>query len=76
MIKRLLTILTFTAAFTSSCAFAKEEPKEDINTYELLNIFGEVMERTKASYVEEETDKNYYYYKTKEIKETIKYNFK
>ena len=57
MIKRLLTILTFTAAFTSSCAFAKEEPKEDINTYELLNIFGEVMERTKASYVEEETDK-------------------
>ena len=32
-------------------------PKEtDADTYELLNLFGEVMERTKASYVEEVTD--------------------
>ena len=40
-------------------ALAKKEtkptPKED--TYELLNLFGEVMERAKASYVEEVDDK-------------------
>ena len=36
---------------------AKEPKKEDINTYELLNLFGEVLERTKISYVEEVTDK-------------------
>jgi len=35
---------------------AKKEEKE-IDTYELLNLFGEVMERTKMSYVEEVTDK-------------------
>ncbi len=33
----------------------KPEPRED--TYELLNLFGEVMERAKASYVEEVDDK-------------------
>lgn len=39
---------------------AKSESKEaadQISTYELLNIFGEVMDRTKSSYVEEVTDK-------------------
>ena len=36
---------------------AKKSNSEDINTYELLNLFGEVLERTKLSYVEEVTDK-------------------
>ncbi len=36
---------------------AKTETKEKpANTYELLNLFGEVMERTKATYVEEVSD--------------------
>ena len=34
---------------------AKSEPKAD--TYELLNLFGEVMERAKATYVEDVDDK-------------------
>ena len=42
-----------------SPALAKKEtrPLEDEDTYELLNLFGEVMERAKASYVEEVDDK-------------------
>ena len=31
--------------------------EETVNTYELLNLFGDVMEKTKTSYVEEVTDK-------------------
>ena len=40
-------------------AVAKKEAKisENEDTYELLNLFGEVMERAKASYVEEVEDK-------------------
>lgn len=57
-----LTILTWVTAIllaTTGCVTAadKKETKEnDIDTYELLNMFGEVMERTKASYVEEVSD--------------------
>ncbi len=42
-----------------SDAWAKKETKtsENEDTYELLNLFGEVMERAKASYVEEVEDK-------------------
>ena len=36
---------------------ASKKANEDIDTYELLNLFGEVLERTKISYVEEITDK-------------------
>ena len=36
---------------------ANKSNGEDINTYELLNLFGEVLERTKLSYVEDVTDK-------------------
>ncbi len=45
--------------FSASCAdAAKKAPeKEDADTYELLNLFGEVMERAKVSYVEEVSDK-------------------
>ncbi len=49
-------MLTYTVG-----AYAKSDTKieadKDINTYELLNLFGEVMERTKLSYVEETSDK-------------------
>ena len=38
-------------------AAQKDSDKEDVNTYEMLNLFGEVMERAKISYVEEVTDK-------------------
>lgn len=41
------------AAPTKEAAAAKE----DADTYELLNLFGEVMERAKISYVEEVSDK-------------------
>lgn len=38
-------------------AEAAKKAEEDVNTYELLNLFGEVMERTKLSYVEDVNDK-------------------
>lgn len=58
MLKKNIIIYTLIIGLISSCATAKEQKKEEeINTYELLNIFGEVMERTKVSYVEEVSDK-------------------
>lgn len=38
-------------------ANAAKSEKEVVNTYELLNLFGDVMEKTKTSYVEEVSDK-------------------
>ena len=43
-----------TAADKNSKANAEEE---NYDTYELLNLFGEILERTKTSYVEEVTDR-------------------
>lgn len=43
--------------FNISDVRADKKTNEEENTYELLNLFGEVMERTKMSYVEEVTDK-------------------
>ena len=40
-----------------SCAEASKKTVEEADTYELLNLLGEVLERTKISYVEEVTDK-------------------
>ena len=40
-----------------SCAEASKKTAEEADTYELLNLLGEVLERTKISYVEEVTDK-------------------
>lgn len=57
MLKKTIVIYTLIIGLISSCASAKEQKSEPINTYELLNIFGEVMERTKVSYVEDITDK-------------------
>ena len=51
-----LTILLFAA----QASFAKENAvaeDAEINSYELLNLFGEVMERAKATYVEDVSDK-------------------
>ncbi len=52
-------VFIFSLFFSASCAdAAKKAPeKEDADTYELLNLFGEVMERAKVSYVEEVSDK-------------------
>lgn len=60
MIKKTIVIYTLIAGLFTGCAIAKEEPKpaeNQVNTYEMLNLFGEIMERTKASYVEEVSDK-------------------
>lgn len=59
MFKKHIIIYTLILGLISSCATAKEQKKEDeqVNTYELLNIFGEVMERTKVAYVEDVSDK-------------------
>lgn len=58
MLKKSLIIYTLILSLVTGCATAKEKTKQDeISTYELLNLFGEVMERTKMSYVEEVSDK-------------------
>lgn len=51
--------LSFMLISPLQAAPAKEAAptKEDADTYELLNLFGEVMERAKISYVEEVSDK-------------------
>ena len=57
MLKKIILITTLTF-FTVSAAFAKENKKEEVvDSYELLNLFAEVMERAKATYVEEISDK-------------------
>lgn len=55
--KTLIVYLLIGCLFNN--AYAKKEISQDeqISTYEMLNIFGEVMERTKALYVEDISDK-------------------
>ncbi len=59
MLKKSLLIyaLMFSFLTTANVNAKDKEQESQESTYELLNIFGEVMERTKASYVEEQTDK-------------------
>lgn len=60
MLKKSFLIYALTCCLFSSAAradAAQDQKDKQVNTYEMLNIFGEVMERTKASYVEEVTDK-------------------
>ena len=58
MLRKTLVAYTLIISLITACANAKPSPKEEpINTYELLNLFGEIMERTKSSYVEEVNDK-------------------
>ncbi len=55
----------FTASLISAAVFFapayaaddKQEKENPADTYEMLNLFGEVLERTKTSYVEDVTDK-------------------
>ena len=60
MWKKLLTFaLIANIVLTAGCVTAadKKAPSaEEADTYEMLNLFGEIMERTKASYVEEVSD--------------------
>ncbi|MBR1648989.1 MAG: S41 family peptidase [Alphaproteobacteria bacterium] len=58
MLKK-LTIFTLTVNLlmtAAACATDKKANKEEFDAYEMLNLFGEVMERTKSSYVEEVSD--------------------
>lgn len=58
MIKKSLIASALIFSLIACTSYAKEKKEqEQVNTYELLNIFGEVMERTKTSYVEEISDK-------------------
>lgn len=57
MFKKILLLVTaLTLISQSSFAAEKKNAKETHSTYEMLNLFGEVMERTKAGYVEEVSD--------------------
>ena len=59
MLKKII-LVTSLVFFIATGVFAKEtkkEEEENINSYELLNLFAEVMERAKATYVEEISDK-------------------
>ena len=59
MLKKIV-LMSLVFVLSITIAQAKSEQKkveEDVNTYELLNLFGEVMERAKLSYVEEVSDK-------------------
>ena len=60
MLKKIfLTMLVsvFVAVGTWNAKAAETQKEEEISSYELLNLFGEVIERAKATYVEEVTDK-------------------
>lgn len=49
--------LSLMLGMSNACAEKATKPAEEADTYELLNLFGEVMERAKTSYVEEVDDK-------------------
>ena len=60
MLKKIVLMsLLLLFSFNEVLAETKKEKvqEEEVNTYELLNLFGEVMERAKLSYVEEVSDK-------------------
>ncbi len=58
MLKKWLLAVLFVAILPVQAGWAKSETMDkEANIYELLNLFGEVMERTKAAYVEEVSDK-------------------
>lgn len=52
----ILGILT-AATFVNAKESKKSQPEDAADTYEMLNLFGEVLERTKLSYVEDVSDK-------------------
>ena len=52
-------IVTITAvtSWLALPVMATEEEKNDVETYQLLNLFGDVFERVRAKYVEKPTDR-------------------
>lgn len=53
---RMLTAVAAVALLISSVAFAEEKSESHAETYELLNLFGDVFERVRSDYVEEASD--------------------
>ena len=49
--------LSLMLGMSNACAEKAAKPAEEADNYELINLFGEVMERAKTSYVEEVDDK-------------------
>ena len=49
--------LSLMLGMSNACAEKAAKSAEEADTYELLNLFGEVMERAKVSYVEDVSDK-------------------
>lgn len=57
MLKKFLLLITLFSLLSFNTEAAEKKKKEQThNTYEMLNLFGEVMERTKAGYVEDVND--------------------
>ena len=57
MLKKFLLLITMFSLISFNAETAEKKKKEQThNTYEMLNLFGEVMERTKAGYVEDVND--------------------
>ncbi|MBQ7659683.1 MAG: S41 family peptidase [Alphaproteobacteria bacterium] len=57
MLKKFLLLIAMFSLFSFNAEAAEKKKKEQThNTYEMLNLFGEVMERTKAGYVEDVND--------------------
>ncbi|MBR2299170.1 MAG: S41 family peptidase [Alphaproteobacteria bacterium] len=56
MIKKLLLLTLVLTLVSQGAMSAEKKKKQEHTTYEMLNLFGEVMERTKAGYVEEVSD--------------------
>ena len=57
MSKKLSVLAVIALSLMLGMSNACAKPAEEADTYELLNLFGEVMERAKTSYVEEVDDK-------------------
>ncbi len=53
---RMLTAGAAVALLISSAALAEEKPDSHAETYEMLNLFGDVFERVRSDYVEEASD--------------------
>lgn len=56
MFKKILPLIIALTLVSQGAECAEKKKKPEHNTYEMLNLFGEVMERTKAGYVEEVSD--------------------
>ena len=56
MLKKLILLTLALTILYQNAECAEKKKKQEHNTYEMLNLFGEVMERTKAGYVEDVTD--------------------